>query len=780
MATKKSNSKKQDKITFLKVANFITITPIILIFFAIPLFFTGLTSKGTGFDKLTLFYILVLLSLIGWSLKILLTKKIELKKTPFGYFWLLALAAMALSSAFSVDIKSSLIGSYGNAGTSISMLLATVILFYTMVNNLEKKHLIWIFWSFVASISLVAIYSLLQIFGVYTLPFSFTGYRHFNPIGSLSGLSIFLIGTLPLLLIAATKTNDLISLKSKNAKITIKTISLLVLITVLITLYILNNYTFWPAALVGTIIMLMFFLSQILPVKSKNLYIPVLVFALLIVFLAIGNFRLIKAPVNLPTEVSLSAKYSFEIAREGLIDNPLLGSGPSTFYYDFYKFKNTDFNNTALWNMYFDKASGFFFELVATLGILGTLALLILVFSILYKSFARLTENKQNEYTAIMLGFFCSLASFLILVFPFVINNSNIISIILVSVFLASSLPLINSKTKKWEYSFQNSLKTTSAFLVLWIVIFTSFIWQIRFFAADVYAKQALLSDKPTQKIVKLQNAIRLFPYEDVYYLKITENYINLAQNKLQENPEVAEDVLKAIENAVTIGKKAINLSPNKVTNQKTLATLYKNILPYKDEYLGKAKNLYEKILKLEPSSPMANLHLATIYLAEAETINNSPEKEKLLKKALNHYTEAINKKPDLDYAHYKKAVLLNSLGDVDSAVKEAEKAIEYNKQSSDYYILLANLHLNKAKKLQLQENLSAEEKKKSNNDIQTAEKLLTDLYEQAPNNQKVLYSLTNFYYLTKNKNESDKYMNLLLKQIDDPETKQQIRKQFN
>ncbi|PJB17071.1 hypothetical protein CO116_01530, partial [Candidatus Falkowbacteria bacterium CG_4_9_14_3_um_filter_38_19] len=42
---------------------------LVLIFFLCPLFFTGLVAQTIGFEKMTLFYFLVLLGVVAWVTK---------------------------------------------------------------------------------------------------------------------------------------------------------------------------------------------------------------------------------------------------------------------------------------------------------------------------------------------------------------------------------------------------------------------------------------------------------------------------------------------------------------------------------------------------------------------------------------------------------------------------------------------------------------------------------------------------------------------------------------
>ena len=121
----------------------------------------------------------------------------------------------------------------------------------------------------------------------------------------------------------------------------------------------------------------MFFLAKIIKISNNNLLIPLTAFLALIILLVLGNFNV--ASLNLPAEVSLSRGASYHIAKASIMEHPLLGSGPSTFYYSFSKFRDAGFNSSPLWNVNFESASGLVFELAATVGPIGAIIFIVIL-----------------------------------------------------------------------------------------------------------------------------------------------------------------------------------------------------------------------------------------------------------------------------------------------------------------------------------------------------------------------------------------------------------------
>ena len=67
--------------TSAKSLDIIISVSIYLVFLLCPLFFTGLIAQGLGFEKMILFYFLVLSGIVAWVTKGVLTGDLKLKRT---------------------------------------------------------------------------------------------------------------------------------------------------------------------------------------------------------------------------------------------------------------------------------------------------------------------------------------------------------------------------------------------------------------------------------------------------------------------------------------------------------------------------------------------------------------------------------------------------------------------------------------------------------------------------------------------------------------------------
>ncbi len=794
-----------------KGLDIIIITVIALIFFLTPIFFTGLVAQGIGFEKAILFFFLVLIGIVAWVTKGVILGELNLKRTPLDLPIIATVIIFAISTIMSVSTKDSLIGSYGASAKGLITVIVLALFYYLVVNNINEKRIKLLFWSLLSSSSLLAVYVLLQLNGIYVLPFSFTHNQAFNPLGSLSALTMYLVSVLPLFIIATTQTRELAPRIGRIATFFLKPLFGFLTIAVLAILALLNGFTFWPAAIVGAVIVLMFFLAKIIPVSNNNLIIPLGVFLALIILLVLGNFNLFN--LKLPAEVSLSRVASWQIAKNSLRENPFFGSGPSTFYYDFSRFKDLAFNYSPLWNVRFDSASGIFFELLATVGLLGTVAIVVLVLIALSVSFLTLIKLAQKKVNSIILGFFASFISIILLSALFTMNNSLILITALLSILAtASALVVYPEEFKILKLSFRASPKYALALAAIFLFVSAGvvvvFTMGLKMYLADIYARKAVAAAKAQTKINYLNQAVILAPYQDNYYMALANNYMTLANQAAlnrKDQTEIGANLSAAIEN----GKKAVEINPNKASNNESLALIYENASFYTQGALEWAEQLYNKVIELEPNNPTPHLRIALINMARYNAETDPEEKKFYINEAIKKYDEALKKKNDLAAAYYGKAIAYEKLGDNDEAIESLKKANLVARNNIDYRFELGRLYFNRGAAQpkidqtaaeQIAENditpegegtntapkLSVKPSAKTggaisrNVDLNTAEQIFLSILAANPKHANAAYSLAVLYQKVGEKDKAKTMVDRLLNNIlTDARTKQIVKDQF-
>lgn len=690
--------KSLGKATSTKGLDIIIFGSILLIFFLSPIFFTGLVAQGIGFEKMMLFYFLVLLGVVAWVTKGVILGELNLKRTPLDLPIVAALVVFIVSTILSVSTKDSLIGSYGSPAKGLTALIVFALFYYLVVNNINRERIKTIFWTMIASTGLLVVYSLMQLNGFHVLPLQFTKNVSFNPLGSLSGLTMYLVMALPLLVVAATQTKAMMPKAGAIIPLVVKISVGIITVGALVILALLNGFTFWPVAIVGLVIVLMFFLAKIIKVSSNNLIIPLGVFLALIILLVLGNFNI--ATLNLPAEISLSRGASWDIAKISLKENPIFGSGPATFYYDFSRFKSNAFNASPLWNVRFDAASGSAYEILATVGVLGAVAVLIITLISLSISFITLIKTDSKENNPILLGLFASFVSAILFALLFALNNSLILSTMLISILAVSAaMVMYPERFKDLNLSFRASAKYALALAAIFLCVSAGvvvlFTLGLKMYMADTSARKAIAASGLENKIAHLDRATQLAPYQDSYYLTLANHYMALANQAAiagRDQAEIGNNLSLAIER----GKKAVEIVGNKAANNESLALIYENASFYTRGALEWAEQLYNRVIQLDPKNPTPYLRIALVNMARSNAEQDSEEKKFFINEAIKFYDNAIDRKGDLAAAYYGKAIAFEKLANNDDAIEQLRQANLIARNNLDYRFELGRLYFNR------------------------------------------------------------------------------------
>lgn len=673
-----------------------------LIFLLCPVFFTGMSAQGMGFEKMILLYFLVLLGTVAWATKGIVTGQLTIKKTPLDIPLFGILIFFTVSTVISINQKMSLIGSYGNSAKGLVTVIIFILFYYLLVNNFNSKRIKLYFWTLVTSFSLVTIFSLLQLLNIFTLPFEFAKSSNFNPVGSLSGLTMFLAIILPLLVLAAAQTGIICQKTKKTGLLAVKILVGAIILSSLVILAFLNNLTFWPAAIVGIAVMLLFLLSKIVKISHNNLVVPVTVFFLLIIFLVMGNFNIMN--YNFSKEIHLPRNTAYEIAKNSVKEKPLFGTGPSTFHYSFSKYKDNEYNNTQFWNIRFGNSSVFLFELAASVGVVGAfISLILLIISLAY-CYRSIVGSKSEEEKNILLSLFSSMIIILVLSSMFAFSASLIIlSVLIFSFAIAIAIKISPSKTKEINLSFNISQKfnllLAMIFLLVSAGVISMFTIGIKIYLADSYAKEAIIATDPETRIEKLNKAVLMAPYQDVYYLSLADSYIAIANNEAAGAQDL-EKILTNLNQAKKYAEEAVKISPEKAANNEFLALIYENISIYTkggvSVWAKTLEGVYDKIIELEPNNPIPYFRKALVNVAKATAEQNKEEQNKYYSEAINNYDLAISKKSDLGDAYYGKGVAYEKMQNLNEAIEQLKTAVDTSSNNVDYLFELGRMYFNR------------------------------------------------------------------------------------
>lgn len=695
--TKNTETKNEKSGLIGKMLDKIMTVSIFMLFFGVPLFFTGLTFQGLAFEKQIYFYFWLLLALIVWAAKAVISGEMKIRRTPLDIpilaFWLVCL----ISTIFSVDRWHSFWGFFGDPSRGLMSISALVIAYYVLLSNFNKNIWKWSVAGIVISGSLLSVWTALAVLGIKFLPNSIMAFAPMSLIGSISGTGVFFGMMLPILItvIFRIRSNAEIKSISKNVLTGILLAVLVLDLFLLLTLY---AFVPWIGVLVGMGFFLIFILAQIIRPAENWTWLPMVAFVAVLIILMIGVVNL--ARVNLPAEVSPSYMMSWNLAKESLKVTPVLGSGPATFGYDFSLYRPQEFNLNNFYNLRFYQGTGIVMEALPTIGILGSVALILLILSFLSVAIYLLARQRDKEKTY-SLGF---ITSAVILIYAAVTTRIEGTLVILFVLILSAALAMLLEESESEEKYINLSLKASPKFALALAFVFMVisagvaflFVFLGKIYVADLYAGSASRSAAVTESgsITKFAQAASLNPKEGRYFTRIGQEYMVLANTeslKDQKDFDI-EAVRRYLNNSIAASVRGRDLMPKDVLAVESLAQIYENAGLYIADSLTLADNVYKDAQKLEPFSPNYYVKLGQINTTQAAAEKDEAKKKQLLQDAKDLFQKAVDVKSNFAPGFYYLSLAEEAVGDLDGAVVSAQKAFTNERSSINYAFNLGRL----------------------------------------------------------------------------------------
>lgn len=735
-----------------KILNLIIKYCLYLLVFLLPLFFLPFSFEAFEYSKQYLLVLFSSLAFLAWIFRMVVyDREIKLRRTKLNFPVLLFLAVAVLSVFFSVDTFSSILGTYGRFSDGLMGILGLGMFYFVLVNNVgispetrnskletqeEEKNkgevgslldANKLLTTFLFSTGLIVLVSYFSIFGLWSkLENSLFGgkglpqimmLKTFNPVaGSMEGLAMFLA---PMMILAIGL------LLQSSKKITIIFYWLFLVLSLILLLLI----DFTPAWIVlGTVSVLFFAAAFFKKVCRERINFLLLPLGIVIISL-VGIFFRFSGMLNLSQEVILSQRISWEVSFTALKDNPILGSGIGTYYYDFLKFKPADFNQTQFWNIRFDRSGNYISELLAQEGTVGILSYILIIGAILlvFGSKSKAGEEKKIESPQKRSGkrvpiidleashnfrknlekgrimeritkenvpavseevkgkfsfsIFLVLLPLIALIASQFIYYQNTILVFSFWLFLGLS-PIYNRRDEPCRII---SLKTSPEknlvlnFLLIVSIILTLGIYYAgaRFYIADArYAKavQQNASDL-TGRIGLIEKAVNLNHHIPQYRITLGSVYLKQALDEIQKPTSeinqtlLQNDVSKAIEEV----RAATDVAENNLLAWEARGVVYREIRGLAVGAEKWAIEAFEKAVELEPASPVLRTELGKLYLTQSKT-GLEEEKESYVKKAREEFEEAIKLKPDYLDANIQLGLWEESQGNIKEAISKMEK----------------------------------------------------------------------------------------------------------
>lgn len=682
---------KQSSVT--RMFDTVITTSLFALFFGLPIFFTGFSFQGLVFEKQVYFYVWLLIALVAWVSKGVISGEMRVRRTPLDIPIIAFLAVYGLSTALAIDRWRSFWGAFGDPSRGFLSVAGLALVYFLIVSHFTPKRLRIMFGGFTASAALVVLWTFFGIMGIQILPASVEMLVPLSLIGTMTTLSVFLSVSLPVFITALFL---LFGGTRSPWKITGGVVVSLGLVLDLFLLLALSTFVSWPILIGGLGFFLIYILAQIVRPTGALAWIPMAVFVLVLAFLMIGQVRI--ARVSLPTEVIPKLSFAFDIAKSAVTDRFVLGAGPAGYSSVFSQYRPVEYNQNALFTLRFDQAPGLFLEALSTIGALGTIAYSVLILSFVSVG-TYLLSSDRNRNKILSLGLMSAAVMFFVGSFVSAFNGPLVLISALLSALALSTL-LYESGTEERYLSL--SLKASPKFALALAFIFMVvsagvaflFVFLGKALVADVSAGMAARSQDTDVVTAGLARAEALNPKEARYAMSLGQMYITLA-NREASKPEAERDtdrVAALVRGAVAQSELAMRLAPGSVLAAESLGLVYENGALYASDALPKAEEAYQKALSLEPNNPILLVKIGQVKRSMGDRELDGDGKSVKYREARESFEQAIGKKSDFGIAHYNLSVVLSRLKEYDAAIMSAEKAIASEPKNVTYLYGLGSL----------------------------------------------------------------------------------------
>ena len=618
---------KKDLLSYIQT---VSVAIIALTVFILPIFFLINTTDFFIFPKQILIVGATVTLLVLASAKMILEKKIVLLSNPFNLPLVLFGAVVAVSSIFSVNRYDALLQAVP--------VIALIFFFFEIINTVKtKKNLNIVLTAVIAGAAVASLLSILSYLKIYLLPFAEIKSQLFTPFGSSIQQGLYI---LPLFIFSAS--------------ILLKKIG-------------------FPKIKLD--------LSDIQ--KDKSI---ILNFVASLTLLA-GAGLVIYQIVVLPQKpIILPYIYGFQTAFAALSQDTsrfllsfLFGSGYGTFLTDFTRFKLASFNlEQNLWNLTFSFSSSYFLELIATIGLAGTISYLFILVSF----FKTKTNAASPLFKALLVLFVLSI----ILPFSFIMVALLFILLALYVAFLrvhddnkVDEVSLSIVALKNGFFSFEEGqarkkgedtivLSGIVATILILIAAFTTY-FAFKLVNSDIKFAESLQQANLNngQKTYQLQTAaITEFPYRSDYHRIFSQINLALANSLVASVPKgqqpeeaVQKNIVQLLQQSIASARNAATISPLNSLNWQNLGQIYRNLINVGENADQFAIASLNQAIALDQYNPQLYIQLGGIYYQLGQ-----------FDAAQNQFQIAVSLKRDFANGYYNLGHALEEKGDLQNALQ--------------------------------------------------------------------------------------------------------------
>lgn len=348
---------------------------------------------------------------------------------------------------------------------------------------------------------------------------------------------------------------------------------------------------------------------------------------------------------------------------------PIFGSGVETFAYSYYLDRPREHNDVSEWDFLYNKAHNEFLNALATTGIVGLIALLILHGSIVFfwldKTIEYLDQGKGGNGVFAAAG----IASFA----GMTISNFFGFSTVMVGIlsFLIPALWFVPDKTTERKITPLNSSQWTLVGLTLGLsLVFLSQIWtwwsSDRLFATS---KALLDTGESFGAYTAIVQVTEMNPREAVFWDQRAITMARLAAGTASEDATLAAQLTQ---DALLSSDQALTLNPHQLNFWKGRARVLILLGQLDDRYLNNAVETLEEARKLAPTDAKLAYNQALIFDVLAAT-----------ESAETAFTTAITLRPNYEEVRNSYAQFLEKENRPQEAITQYRYILEHISSSA-------------------------------------------------------------------------------------------------
>lgn len=405
------------------------------------------------------------------------------------------------------------------------------------------------------------------------------------------------------------------------------------------------------------------------------------------------------ARLGLPSVVEVRPSWpaTISIIKSSLAVDPVWGAGPNRFFSQWLLSKPVEVNQTIFWAVDFNTGVGFIPTFAVTTGLLGFLAWIIFIGTLLVSGIRTFMRAELEGGTLVPALMVWVSALYLWFFAFFYTPDTSLILLAFTLTGLYVAVVARHARRKEWHYSLRRNeimgLLGTLLLVVVGVVfpLYGSYSLTKKVYALSLFNQGAAqLRGGSLESGTALVKRAATLDEQDTFLRVLGEaNIARLSQliSGGQGTPEELRAKFSDLSNeAITASRKAMELDPTRYANWLTLGNVYRTLSNVKvDGAYQVAAAAYLKAAELYPSGPTIYLEMARLEAAHGDKAAAKDRVNKALEYKSN-YTDAVLFLSQLE----------SDAGNLDAAIKKGEEATTLSPRDVGVHFQLGLLYYKK------------------------------------------------------------------------------------